>query len=389
MTRRFILLAVLVVMVLSACGGGSPRAAPTVGPATGTNKTTVQATAATGAFTATGKAPTAGATEPQQTSVAEATGATTPEATSATGQPQPMGTTSPDAAQQSAYPLTYKDTSGTTVTIKEQPRRIISLFPTNNDTLFTIGAGDQVIAVDDFTHYPDEADQTPKIGGGNNFKFNVERMVSLRPDLVLTSFGTEDLVDKPLRKAGVTVISLPYPSSLKATYKLMTDLGRISGHPSEAQRLVSDLQKGIQNVRQRAGHAGRLSVYYESDISTPGKPFTVGPGSLTDELIAIAGGRNVFHGARSTAPQVGYEAIVAADPQVIILGDAKDYVGPGFLSPTTPAEVQARKGFKTTRAVQDNRVIPVNIELLSPGPRLSQGVRDLAVAMHPEVFGER
>lgn len=302
--------------------------------------------------------------------------------------PTPAGTEVDAAAADAGYPLTYTDATGQEVVLEERPERIISLFATNNDTLFAIGAGEQIVAVDDFTTGPDEAAEKPKVGG-NNFKFNVERMVGLKPDLVITSAGTEELVDKPLRDAGVKVISTPYPNSLEAVYTLMQGLGRITGHEDEAAREVARLQKSVKQVRAQVAEAPKVSVYYETDISTPGKPFTVGPGTLTDELISTAGGRNVFGKGNNPFPQVSYEAIVKADPRAILLGNVEGYVPELFFSPTTVQEVKQRKGFKTITAVRNDRVVPIYIDRLVPGPKLNQGLRDLAVAIHPQIFGER
>jgi iron complex transport system substrate-binding protein len=394
LSRRFTFLVALLTLILIACGaragnpstqaptattaaGGAPFPAPTVsGPATeaATAGATVGgATAATLAPTAVA-APTAGSTAlPGATATQASVGAT------ATGS---------GAASRAGYPFTYTDASGTKVTLREQPRRIVSLFPINNNTVFAIGAGDQVIAVDEFTTSPREATEKPKIRGDYQ-KFDVEGVVRLRPDLVLTSF-TDEILDKPLRRAGVTVISMPYPSTLQGVYKHIQDLGRIMGHSTEAGRAVAKLQGEVAQVRGRAEKARKVRVYYEADISTPGKPYTVGSGSLVDELIAISGGRNVFGNSKLPSLQVGYEAIVKADPEVMVLGDVKGFVGPGFYNPTTVEEVKRREGFATTRAVKANRVVPINAEaFIVPGPQLSQGLRNLAAIIHPEIFGER
>jgi iron complex transport system substrate-binding protein len=292
------------------------------------------------------------------------------------------------ASAPAAFPLTYTDATGQKATLREQPRRIVSLFPSNNDTVFAIGAGDQVIAVDAFTTSPKEAAQKPKVEGDVT-TFNIEQIVGLRPDLVLSASGAEEVVDRPLRDAGVTVINTGIPATLADVERHIRDLGRVTGHQAGAGRVAGELRGAVEDVRRRAQGAPKRRVYLETDISTPGKPYTVGKGSLGDEIISLAGGRNIFGGAQSPFPQVSYESIVRADPQVILLGDAEGYVAPGFLNPTTPEEVRARKGFDTTEAVRKNRVVPIYSDRLSPGPRLAQGVRDLAVAIHPEIFGER
>lgn len=383
MSKPIACLLTLLMAFLVACGG--TPATPTQSAATGT-----VAPATTGGSEG-DASPTALSTPVQTATPATATDGTVTVA--ATASPAPTGTaaavpteTAPPAS--AGFPLTYTDTSGTRVTLQERPERIISLFASNNDTLFTIGAGDQVVAVDDFTNWPEEAAEKPKVGG-NNFKFNVEQMVSLKPDLVLTSFGVEELVDKPLRKAGIKVIATPFSQSVDDVYKLMRDLGRISGHREEAEREVTKLQATIKDVQNRTASAKKTRVYFETDASNPGKPYTTSPGSLIDRLITLAGGQNVFSKIDVANPQVSYEAIVDADPEVLLLADVEGNVPPNFLNPTTVAEVKQRAGFNKIKAVRDNRVVPIHPDLTNPGPRLAEGLRALAVAIHPEIFGEK
>lgn len=352
MSRLKAIALLLIILALTACGA----AEPTPGVSTGS--------------TPVGEAEPTSEPAMMQTPTAE------PEMTAAATTPR----------TEAAFPFVYTDANQRKVTLKQRPQRIVALFPVNNETLFAIGAGEQVIAVDDFTIFPKAAAAKPKIGGAN-FKFNTEKIVGLDPDLVITSFGTEEILDKALRDAGVPVLATPYPTSLSATYDLIRDLGKITGHVDEANQLSTKLRGELEAVQRRTAKAPKVPVYYETDASTPGKPFTVNTGTLGDELLSAAGGRNVFNGVKSG--QVSFESIVSAKPKVILLGDVKGYVPENFFSPTSVQEVKQRKGFSTIPAVRDNRVVPIYVERIVPGPRLGQGLRDLAVAIHPEIFGER
>lgn len=396
--RRLYTLLVLLALLLAACGG-SPAAAPVDTPAAadgGTTPTVAGTSAATELPDSTAAAPA---------TTAAPTGATTPTiaapatADPAAGTAGPVAATaSPDAATAEAttaasagggFPLTYPDAGGAKVTLERMPQRIVSIFPLNSDTVFAIGAGDQVVAVDDFTTYPEEAAEKPKVGG-DNFKFDIERIVALKPDLVLSGAGAEQVLDEPLRDAGIRVINTGFPGSLQATYQHMRDLGRITGHPAEAAELARKLERSVQQVRRRARGVERPRVYLETDASVPTKPYTVTKGTIADELIAAAGGTNVFRDAKTQFGQVSTEAIVKANPQVIVLSDVEGYVGPKFQNATTVAEVKRRKGYSGLDAVRTGRVAPVgNEELITPGPRLATALRELAVAIHPEIFGER
>lgn len=409
MSRFPALILALAVTFLAACGGalGAPRpaddaatAAPSTVPAVlgdaGGSPTAAASAAASGtaptppASTGAGTAPGAtltagvGTTPTGASATVDAETAETGE-TMPAGTAQPVGTVGPAAG---GFPLTYTDAGGAKVTLEERPERIIALFPANNETLFAIGAGDQIIAVDDFTTWPAAAAEKPKVGG-NGFKFDIERIVSLEPDLVISGFGVEEVVDKPLREANVPVINTGYAKSLEDVYTLMRDLGRLSGHTPEAEREITKLQAAVSEVEKRAAGADKVRVYFETDASTPGKPYTVSPGSLADQIIGLAGGRNVFANINAANPQVSYEAIVDADPHVILLGDIEGHVGPTFLNPITVQDVRQRTGFDTVRAVRANRLVPINPELTSPGPRVVQGLRQMAAAIHPEIFSER
>lgn len=390
LSRRIVLCLTLVMLLLAGCGT-SPGATPT---GVGSRESTRAPSAATLQAETTGQAIDAESTPASGTGTITTlpTGATTPSpglgATATSARPAATGIAAP-TTQAARYPLTHIDAGGVKVALEKRPERIVSLYPTNNDTLFSIGAGDQVIAVDkEFTTWPEEAREKQRVEC-NYTSCNVEKIVALKPDLVLTSTGTEELADKPLRDAGVKVISTPYPATLADTYRLMRDLGRITGHEQEAEREVTELQRAVEDVRQRTSGAPKVRVYFESDATTPGKPYTYGPGSLGHELVTIAGGQNVFAAGKTSFPQVSFESIVRADPQVILLANVKGYVGPNIFGPITVEEVKQRQGFNTIRAVRDNRLAPVYSDLLSPGPRLADGIRDIAVAIHPEIFGER
>lgn len=409
MSRFPALILVLTAILLAACGGapaatrppeeaataastvpagpgdaGAVPTAPASPPAAGITATPP---ASDGADTTPGATvPTEVAATPTGTPVATAAATGETDATASAGTAEPTGTAGSAAG---GFPLTYTDAGGTEVTLEERPERIVSLFAVNNDTLFAIGAGDQIVAVDDFTTVPRGEDPKPSIGGGANFQFNVERIVSLRPDLVISSFGVAETVDKPLRDAGVEVVSLAYPTDLEQTYRHMRDLGRLTGHVGEAEREVRRIRRTAASIRARAADARAVRTYFETDASDPAKPFVAtAPGfDVKDDLIALAGGRNVFADVESG--QVSLEAIVRADPEVILLGNVRGSVPRLFLNPVTLDQVRSREGLRSVAAVRENRLVPINPDLTVPGPALNQGMRQVAAALHPEIFAER
>jgi iron complex transport system substrate-binding protein len=140
------------------------------------------------------------------------------------------------------------------------------------------------------------------------------------------------------------------------------------------------MQQEVQSVTAKITAATpRPRVFVELDATDPTKIFTVGPGSFVDAMVAMAGGSNVAHDAKSAYPQLGLEALVAADPQVIILNDAA--------YGATAAAVAQRPGWASLSAVKEHRIFPIDDALVSrPGPRLADGLVALAKLVHPELF---
>lgn len=290
----------------------------------------------------------------------------------------------PDRANgATTFPVTVTDATGEQVEVGSSPQRIVALFDANVGILDELDVDDRIVAIDDFAARPDHADRDlPRIGG-DGFTFDTDRIVALRPDLVITSTGTEQVLDDQLRAAGLTVLSLGYPDSLDATWDHVRTLGRVTGTAARADRLADSLERRVDAVAATVHDEPDVATYLETDASSPGKPYTVGDGSLLDELLTLAGARNVFHDDGS-APQVSWESIVAARPDAILLADAVGHVGPNFFGAIEPASVAARPGFDTIPAVRDDRVEAIDAdELLVPGPDLPEGLAQLVAAIHP------
>lgn len=272
-----------------------------------------------------------------------------------------------------AFPTTVTDFQGRPVTIAARPLRVVSIGPSNTEFLFALGAGDRVVGVDDFSDQPVAAQKLEKVGG---VKVNVEKVVSLRADLVVTVKFSDGTIER-IASAGVPVLVVD-PQSIGDVGRTAILLGRAVG--SDGDRLASDLDTKLQQVRQKAARAtAKPRVFHEVDASDPAKPFTVGPGSYLHDLIDLAGGTNIAASAGSAYPQLSLEAIVRADPEVIVLGDA-DYG-------TTVEQVAARPGWSGISAVKNRKIFPISDSLVSrPGPRVADAAEAYARLLHPELF---
>lgn len=291
--------------------------------------------------------------------------------------------------QADAFPVDVRGAGDSRLEIEERPERIVALFDVNVAVLDELDVDDRIVALDDFAAVPDGSDaDLPRIGG-DGFRFDAEAVVALEPDLVVTSTGTEAVLDEQLRAAGVPVLSLEYPDSVEATLDHVRTLGAATGTRPAAEELAAGLEEQVDAVAEVADDAEPVRTYYETDASVAGKPFTVGEGSLVHELLELAGATPVPAAGSGPAPQVSYEAIVDAAPQVILLANAVGHVGPNFLGAIEPGSVAKRPGFATVPAVADDRVHAVDAdELLVPGPRIADGLAQLVGLLHPQLARE-
>lgn len=274
--------------------------------------------------------------------------------------------------------MTFTDGLGRTVTLPAAAQKVVSMAPSNTEILFAIGAGPQVVGRDEFSDYPTEAKSLPSVGGSMG-QYSYEQVAALKPDLVLAGgINTPEQV-KALEDLGLTVFYLGNPTTLEELYANLELVAKLTGRESEAATLIDSLKARVKAVDDKlAGVTDKPVVFYEIDASDPNKPYTTGPGTFIDLLIARAGGQNL-PGLKDPYPQVSLEQIVLANPAVILLGDA--------LYGTTPELVAARAGWSGIAAVKDNRVLPFDDNLVSrPGPRLVDGLEALALAIHPELY---
>lgn len=291
------------------------------------------------------------------------TGAGTPDQTL-----QVSATNRPSAA---AFPASITDFQGRSVAISKRPERIVSIGPSNTEFLFALGAGDRVVGDDDFSDEPAAAKSKDHVGG---VKVNLEKVVSLRPDLIVTvkfSDGTIEALSQT--SAAVLVVD---PQGAADVARSATLIGRAVG--ADGAKLATDIQRQLDAVRAKTDVAPKLRVFHEVDASDPAKIYTVGPGSFIDDLIKIAGGVNVFASAKSAYPTVSGEEIVRSDPEVIVLGDA--------LYGTSVASITSRPGWVALSAVKNKRVYPGLSVFGRPGPRLGDAAQEYAKLVHPELF---
>ena len=294
----------------------------------------------------------------------------------ATAPPEPAtapsaATAAPETADAS-FPLTLSGSDGVAITIPAQPQRIVSVSPGATEILFAIGAGPQVVAVDRYSDYPPAAQALPQLATYLDTA-DPETVLAQSPDLLVTS--TADQAQQ-FRSLGIPTLLLDIPTTIDGVYEDTRLLGTATGHDAETQRFIAETRRRVDAVVQRLRDVAQgPTVFFELDNTL----YTAAPGSFIGNMLALLHARNVAAGASSPFPQLTAEAVIAANPEVILLADG------GFGE--SLATVAARPGWSTTSAVTTGRVIAVDPNLTNrPGARIADAVELLAGALYPDRF---
>jgi iron complex transport system substrate-binding protein len=276
-----------------------------------------------------------------------------------------------------AFPVTLTDDTGASVTIASEPQRIVSLAPSNTEIVCAVDACDRLVGVTDFDDYPPQIADVPDVVVAA--QVDVEAVVAADPDLVLAAGNelTPSSVIAQLGDLGLTVMTL-YPETLDEVYADIELIGAALGSDEVAADLVSDMRTRASAVEDAVAGAERPRTFYEVGVFE-NTIYTAGSGSFLASLIDLAGGEPITGDATGT---IALESLVAADPELILLGDAT------YDQTITPESVVARPGWGELTAVREDRVIVFTDDLVvtRPGPRVVDGLEALAHTIHPEAF---
>lgn len=258
------------------------------------------------------------------------------------------------------------------------PQRIVSLSPSATESLFAVGAGKQVVAVDSYSTSPKEAPVT-KLSG---FSPNAEAIASYRPDLVVISNDMNHIVSQ-LGKLKIAVLVSPAPTNLDGAYGEIAKIGHATGHDAEAAKVVTKMKRQIASiVASTPKPAKALTVYHELDQTY----YSVTSKTFIGQIYTLFGLQNIADKASGTGdyPQLSAEYIVASSPDLIVLADT-------VCCGQTPATVSARPGWASVGAVRTRSISAVNDSIASQwGPRIVSFVKAVAAAVrHHERSGTK
>ena len=272
--------------------------------------------------------------------------------------------------------LEITDGLGRQVSIARPPQRIVSIFSSNTELLHVLGATDRIVGIEDFTRYPPDIRDGRTIVGGR-LGFSVETIARLEPDLVVMTPARQavNTLLKPMQTIGVPVVVMLH-RNLAEIFSNLSLLGHVLGNLLHAESVIEQLQQRLQVVDRQLAGVRRPRVYFETGQNDRGNFTTVRKGHYTYDTMLRAGAESIFDDLDQIT-QVSGEAIIAADPEVILLAR----------NDGDPDSVKHRPGWQNISAVRNNRVFMVPRELfLIPGPRVVDGVEMLAPLLHPDIF---
>ena len=260
------------------------------------------------------------------------------------------------------------DARGVDVVLQKPAQRIVSLAPNVTELLYAAGAGSRIVGVSAFSDYPPQAGALPRIG--NSTRLDLERILSLHPDLVvgwLSGNGPSDI--EHLQQAGLPVF-LSEPDRLARIPGLIVALGHLAGTDVQARRAAQDFRAGLGRLRARYAARTSLSVFFQ--ISS--EPLiTLNDRQIVSDVLHLCGASNVFGNLRSIAPQIGREDVLRADPDVILIAE-----------PRAEAEADRARWLRITslRAARAQHIYVLDPDLIQrPGPRLLEGARQMCAVL--------
>ncbi|MEH7389542.1 ABC transporter substrate-binding protein [Bacillus sp. JJ1503] len=287
--------------------------------------------------------------------------------------------TQPAQEEKADFPVTIKDALDNEVVIESKPEKIVSLLPSNTEIAFGLGLGEEVVGVSDFDNYPAEAAEKEKIGG---MDFNVEKIISLSPNLVLAHASSAHNAEaglQQLRDAGITVLVVNDAKNFDEVFDSINMIGTAGGKKEEAEKLVSSMKAKLEEIKEKAitiQDADRKKVFVE--VSPAPEIYAVGANTFMDEMLKMIHADNVV--TEESWPKMDPEAVIERNPDVIITTH-------GYYTEDPIGNVLGRDGWQEINAVKNNQVVDVDSDTVTrSGPRLVEGVELLAKAIYPETF---
>ncbi len=265
--------------------------------------------------------------------------------------------------------LVVIDSRGVEVTFDKIPEKVVSLVPSDTEILYALNDGDKLIAVSEYCNYPDDTANKTKLPTGE--KLDIENLISLNADLVITGYmsAMEDQF-KQLEAAG-TKVFVTEANSLSETYEVIDMIGKVMGKEKEAATLVKNMKDGFEAIRNEVKGKASPTIYVEVSPLEWGL-WTCGKNTFIQELIDIVGAKNIFDDVEGWA-EVSEEQVISRNPDFIIttaspLTGINDPIG----------EISSRANWSGINAVRNSKIMMLNSDMITrPGPRLLDAAKEL------------
>ncbi|MFO7820285.1 MAG: cobalamin-binding protein [Halanaerobacter sp.] len=285
----------------------------------------------------------------------------------------------PGLALASDYPLEVTDDLDKQITIQQQPTRIISLAPSHTETLFALGLDENLVGVTKQANYPAEAAEIEKVGSIKDP--NLEKMIEMKPDLVLAAGVTPKEIVNKLRSLDIKVIGLN-PQSIEGIIADISLIAKVTGANKKGTEVTTTMENKLHKikkvVKENIERGKRPKVFYEI-WNDP--LYTAGPETFINDLIDLAGGINIAQDTKGKWPQYNLETLLAENPEVYITSNHNQD------NKTTKSSIKKRDKFQEIKAIKQNRILVLNSDLVNrASPRIILGLEKIAEAIHPDLF---
>ncbi len=276
------------------------------------------------------------------------------------------------------FPVTIKDAADKKVVIEKKPEKIVSLIPSNTEIAFALGLDKEVVGVSDFDNYPAEATKKEKVGGQ---ELNLEKIISLKPDVVLahaSSAHNSEAGLQQLKDAGIPVLIVNDAQNFDQVYDSIAMIGKATGETAKATELIKGMKDKLADIKTKAA-AIKTKKKVLVEVSPAPEIYTPGKNTFMDQMLNLINAENIANDQEGWI-KIDQEAMIKRNPDVIIT----TY---GYYVDHASDQVLARQGWENVSAVKNKQVVDVDSDQVTrSGPRIVEGVEDLAKAIYPDVF---
>jgi len=270
------------------------------------------------------------------------------------------------------YPLKVVDSYNRTVTIEKEPKRIITIAPNIAETVYALNKGGELVGRSDYDDYPVQISKVTAVGQLTDP--SIEKIVELKPDVVIASTHFSKDVVKKLEAVNIKVIVLYGEENFDGVYNTITKVGEVLNANEKAKTLVADMKKKVAAVEAKVKTASKPSVYYVVGFGKSGD-YTAGKDTFVGNMLEMAGGKNAAGDV--TGWKYSIEKLVEKDPDILIC--SKDY--------DSKKGIEATTGYKDLKAIKGGKLLEIDQNIVDrQGPRLAEGLEVIAKLIHPELF---